>query len=57
MGKSESVGKRFELFPPLTRLLPPMSFGAEVWVGTMGSKLEAKTIELTGFQRAMLDIS
>jgi hypothetical protein len=31
-----------------------MSFGADVWVGMMGSKLDAKTIEATGFHRAML---
>jgi hypothetical protein len=31
-----------------------MSFGADVWVGMMGSKLEAKTMEATGFHRAML---
>ena len=34
-----------------------MSFGADVWVGMMGSKLEAKTMEATGFHKAMLVIS
>ena len=34
-----------------------MSFGADVWVGMMGSKLDAKTIEATGFHNAMLVIS
>ena len=34
-----------------------MSFGADVWVGTMGSKLEANTMEATGFHNAMLVIS
>ena len=31
-----------------------MSLGADVWVGMMGSKLDAKTMEATGFHRAML---
>ena len=54
--KSDNMGRRLELLPPLSRLLLwfPMSFGAVVWVGMMGSKLEAKTIEATGFHRAML---
>ena len=34
-----------------------MCFGADVWVGMMGSKLDAKTIEATGFHKAMLVIS
>ena len=34
-----------------------MSFGADVWVGMMGSKLEANTMEATGFHSAMLVIS
>ena len=34
-----------------------MSFGADVWVGMMGSKLDAKTMEATGFHKAMLVIS
>ena len=34
-----------------------MSFGTDVWVGSMGSKLEAKTMEATGFHKAMLVIS
>ena len=56
MEKSDKTGRRFELLPPLIRLLLwfPMSFGADVWVGMMGSKLDAKTIEATGFHRAML---
>ena len=59
MEKSDKMGRRLELLPPLIRLLLwfPMSFGADVWVGTMGSKLDAKTIEATGFHKAMLVIS
>ncbi len=34
-----------------------MSLGTDVWVGMMGSKLEAKTIEATGLHKAMLVIS
>jgi hypothetical protein len=34
-----------------------MSFGADVWVGMMGSKLEANTMDATGFHNAMLVIS
>ncbi len=34
-----------------------MSFRTDVWVGMMGSKLEAKTFETTGFRGAMLVIS
>ncbi len=34
-----------------------MSFGTDVWVGMMGSNLEAKMIEATGFREAMLVIS
>jgi hypothetical protein len=30
-----------------------MSLGADVWVGTMGSKLDAKMMEATGFHKAM----
>ncbi len=47
------------MLPPLIRLLLwlPMSFGADIWVGMMGSKLEANTMEATGFHKAMLVIS
>ena len=38
-------------------LCEPRFFGADVWVGMMGSMLDAKTMEATGFQRAMLVIS
>jgi hypothetical protein len=31
-----------------------MSFGVDVWVAMMGSKLEANTMEATGFHNAML---
>ena len=34
-----------------------MFFGADVWVGMMGSMLDAKTMEATGLHRAMLVIS
>ena len=34
-----------------------MSFGVDVWVEMMGSKLEANTMEATGFHKAMLVIS
>jgi len=53
------MGRRLELLPPLIRKLPwvPRFLGAVVWVVMMGSRLEEKTIEETGFQRAMLVIS
>ena len=59
MEKSDNMGRRLELLPPLIRLLLwfPMSFGADVWVGMMGSKLEANTMDATGFHNAMLVIS
>ena len=59
MEKSDKIGRRLELLPPLIRLVLwfPISLGADVWVGMMGSKLEAKTIDATGFHRAMLVIS
>ena len=46
MEKSDKAGRRFELLPPLIRLLLwfPMSFGADVWVAMMGSKLETNTM-------------
>ena len=59
MEKSDKIGRKLELLPPLSRLLLwfPMSFGTDVWVGMMGSKLDAKTMEDTGFHKAMLVIS
>ncbi len=56
--KLDKIGRRFELFPLPSRveLWLPVSFGPDVWVGMMGSKLEAKTIESTRFHNAMLVI-
>ncbi len=56
--KSDKIGW-LELLPPLIRFLLrlPIFHGADVWVGKRGGKLEAKTIEATGFHRAMVVIS
>jgi hypothetical protein len=53
------MGRRSESLPPLIRfaLCEPRFFGTDVWVGMMGSILDAKTMEATGLHRAMLVIS
>ena len=57
--KSEMVLSRFELFPLSVKLLLilPTSLGIYVCVGWTGIGAEAKTMDATGFQRAILDMS
>ena len=57
--KSEMAFSKFELFPFCVKLflLLPASLGNEVCVGWMGRRAEVKTMDATGFHRAILDIS
>ncbi len=56
MEKSDKRGNRVEVLSPLCRLelRLPVSFGANVWVGMMGGKMEGKTVEVSGFREANL---
>ena len=57
--KSLKALSRFELFPLYATLLLllPTSLGNEVCVACTGRRAEAKTMDATGFQRAVLETS
>ena len=55
--KSEMVLSRFELLSVKLLLILPTSLGIDVCVGWTGIGAEAKTMDATGFQRAILDMS
>jgi hypothetical protein len=57
--KTDKICRMLDFSPPLSRLelWLPMLFWTDVWMGMLGGRLEAKTIEATGFHNAMLVIS